>query len=145
MTHANLIQFFKDLGESPLQRIAEVSKTYRGTTALEPMWWEHDDPHPMLKIAAEYHDGAAFSQRFDPVAHEWRIWATEERGDADLGGIVCSETRTVWSVKAETRQEALDLAGLEYLKREVRRAMSARLDRMIAEVGPNCGADPATR
>jgi len=48
-----------------------------------------------------------------------------------------------WRVTAETRDEALDLAGLAYVQREVRSAISDECDRLIAEAATtsNAGID----
>lgn len=145
MTHAHVVQFFKDLGECPLQRIVETQASWRGTTGLRPMLWERHDSHPIFALVSEAdYLRFEYTQSIDLRAHVWTVRCSEQVEADECGpwippGSECVEwTRhqtkdegwhVTWKVEAETRDEVLDLAGAAYVAAAVRRAAVAEYER----------------
>jgi hypothetical protein len=117
MTHAHAIQFFKDLGECPLARIAMAQSR---PVPLEPLWFEKADSHPIFSVTRETDESiegqwfcdAMFMSNVDLLNHRWSIWLSLRTDETQW-----DEWAVAWRVMGSTRQEALDLAWAKWGER----------------------------
>lgn len=132
MTHAHVIQFFKDLGECPLTRI--VSTNGNVPDGLGPMWFD-DATHPIFALEWDGDSPVPWpdhelTQALDLKAHRWTIRLFERVHDH---GNDWDEWRQTWRVDAETRNDAIRLAW-ERL-RDVNRTGAVDMDQWLRSIG----------